>query len=264
LLRDPRGIRILPPRAGDLPMLRFGPTDDCSIGINPDFPGLVERDAVGFRLLGPNNQGRLIFGPTMDCTIETAGPIPGLLLRDPAGVRIINPKGQTNSLSLGPSDLCRISADVEGGMRFSDPKGFIFLNQVVVNGPVFAQDFVPTSSRRFKNDVKPIEEPLEKISQLQGVRFTWNKEKGGRQDVGFIAEDVAKVIPEVVAWEEDGQNARGVNYDHLVAVAIEGIKAQQSQIKTLEREKAELQESLTAMQTKLDRVSQQMERLMAR
>jgi hypothetical protein len=249
--------------------LRFGPTDDCSIGIDPAFPGLVERDPTGLRLLGGNNQGgRLIFGPTMDCTIEVQPPgVPGattgLMLRDPSGIRILNPAPTgPNTILFGPTDECRILAPgPNGGMGFSDPRGFTFGSQVTVNGPVFAQAFVQTSSRRFKNDVKPIEQPLEKIAKLQGVRFTWNEEKGGRQDIGFIAEEVAKVIPEVVSWEEDGQNARGVNYDHLVAVAIEGIKAQQSQIQTLEREKAELKESLDAMQAKLDRLSQKLEAL---
>jgi hypothetical protein len=270
LLRDPKGIRILPPAGpNSLPTLRFGPTDDCSIGIDPAFPGLVARDPVGFRLSGLNNQGgRLIFGPTMDCTVEVqTGPnaMPGLVLRDPSGVRILNPSNGPNTILFGPTNLCRIFApDSNGGMSFSDPRGFTFGSQVTVNGPVFAQAFIQTSSRRFKNDVKPIEQPLEKISKLQGVRFTWDEEKGGRDDLGFIAEDVAEVIPEVVSWEDDGQNARGVNYDHLVAVAIEGIKAQQSQIQTLEREKAELKESLASMQAKLDRLSATLETLMAR
>jgi hypothetical protein len=124
-------------------------------------------------------------------------------------------------------------ADPTSGLRFSDPRGFTFGSQVTVNGPVFAQAFVPTSSRRFKNDVKPIEQPLEKIAKLQGVRFTWNKEQGGRQDIGFIAEEVGKVIPEVVSWEEDGQNARGVNYDHLVAVAMKASKPNRRKSKPL-------------------------------
>ena len=321
LLRDPRGIRILPPPAlagtpPNLPTLRFGPTDDCSLGIDPAFPGLIERDPTGFRLLGQNNQGcRLIFGPTMDCTVEIqpGGPsglllrdpsgirllspdtnrpptlrfgptddcslgidpaIRGLLLRDPNGVRIMNPASTqaANTLIFGPTDDCRISAapGVAGGMRFSDPRGFTFGTQgtppanVTVNGAVFATQFVPTSSRRFKNDVKPIEKALDKISKLQGVSFTWTDDKGGRGDIGFIAEEVGKVIPEVVSWEEDGQNARGVNYDHLVAVAIEGIKAQQTQITTLEREKAELKGSLDTMQAQLDRLTAQMEKMMTR
>jgi hypothetical protein len=233
---------------------------------------LVERDPIGFRLLGQNNQGgRLFFGPTSNCTIEVQAPgvgsISGLILRDPNGIRILNPTpAGSGTLLFGPTADCRISAPSgpNGGMSFSDPRGFTFASQVTVNGPVFAQAFVQTSSRRFKNDVKPIEQPLEKIAKLQGVRFTWDEEKGGGKDVGFIAEDVANVIPEVVSWEEDGQNARGVNYDHLVAVAIEGIKAQQSQIQALEREKAELKASLETVQAKLDQLSQKLEALAAR
>src|SRR5690606_3627982 len=49
----------------------------------------------------------------------------------------------------------------------------------------------------------------------------------------FIAEEVGAVIPEVVQWEEDGVNARGISYGDLTALAIEGIKAQQEQISVL-------------------------------
>jgi len=295
--------------------LRFGPTDDCSLDIDPAFPGLVTRDPSGFRLMGQGNQGRrLIFGPTDDCSVGimvpgTPGALTGLLLRDPSGTRLLSPNvNQPPTLRFGPTDDCSIGIDLtfsglvardvrglrilnpipngtntlvfgptldcrieaipgtgtNAGLRFSDPRRFAFRSQVTVSGPVFATQFIPTSSRRFKNDVKPIEQPLEKIAKLQGVRFTWSEEKGGREDIGFIAEDVGKVIPEVVSWEEDGQNARGVNYDHLVAVAIEGIKAQQSKIETLEREKTELKGSLVAIQAQLDRVTAQMQTLMSR
>lgn len=276
LLRDPSGIRLLSPDANRPPTLRFGPTDDCSLGIDPVLSGLIVRDPSGFRLLGRNNQGRrLIFGPTMDCTIEVQAPAPnsiaGLLLRDPNGIRILNPVANGgNTLVFGPTDDCSITV-INDGMRFADPRGFFFSGpnggegtQVTVNGSVSAQSFIQTSSRRFKNEVKPIEQPLEKIAKLQGVRFTWNKEQGGRQDIGFIAEEVGKVIPEVVSWEEDGQNARGVNYDHLVAVAIEGIKAQQTKIEILEREKTELKESVASLQEQLDRLARKLETVAAR
>jgi hypothetical protein len=70
--------------------LRFGPTDDCSIGIDPALPGLMERDADRLPAAWAEQPGgRLIFGPTMNCTIELQTSnlelIAGLLLRDPAG-----------------------------------------------------------------------------------------------------------------------------------------------------------------------------------
>ncbi len=93
LLYDPRCIRICTRDDAFDPVLYWGPTNDCSIGIDRDFPGLVERDPVGFRLLGRNNEGcRLLFGPTDNCTIEINPPgtglARGLLLYDPFGIRI--------------------------------------------------------------------------------------------------------------------------------------------------------------------------------
>src|SRR5262249_31809072 len=131
LLRDPSGIRILSPDPQRPPTLRFGPTDDCSIGIDPAFPGLVERDAIGFRLLGRTNQGcRLIFGSTMDCTVEVnpAGP-PGLLLRDPSGIRILSPDAQRlPRLRFGPTDNCSIGLDPAlTGLIVLDPFGLRLL-----------------------------------------------------------------------------------------------------------------------------------------
>jgi hypothetical protein len=253
LLRDPRGIRIMAPDLpGALPepRLLFGPTDDCSIGIDPRFPGLVERDPVGFRLLGQNNQGcRLIFGPTMDCTIEVDpnGPS-GLLLRDPRGIRLLTPGRGPPLLLFGPTDECLISLDPEkGGMLFKDPRGFRF-----IGGPVFASQFVPTSARRFKEDIKPLEGALETIEKLQGVSFRWNAELGGKQSVGFVADEVAEVLPEVVAYEQDGTSVRGLNYDSIIAVAVEGIKEQQERIVALESENAALKDELGGLRSELD------------
>ena len=221
--------------------------------------------------MGQNNQGRrLIFGPTMDCTIEvrpagTPGAVAGLLLRDPSGIRILNPVSNGNHrIVFGPTDDCRIDVVPAGtagaGMRVLEPRGVLFTTptggatQVTVNGPVNAQAFIQTSSRRFKHDVKPIEQPLEKIGKLQGVRFTWNEEKGGARDIGFIAEEVAKVVPELVAWEEDGKNARGVNYAQLVAVTVEGIKEQQTRIERQQAAINSLKDENAALQDRLERL----------
>ncbi len=101
------------------------------------------------------------------------------------------------------------------------------------------------------DSVKPIENPIELLEQLQGVRYDWKAEQGGQPDIGFIAEDVGKVFPEIVAWEEDGINARGLNYGHLVAVAVEGIKAQQTEIETLRKEKADMETRLARLEALL-------------
>lgn len=84
------------------------------------------------------------------------------------------------------------------------------------------------SSRRWKTDIETLDDPLALVEQLRGVRYQWKK--SGAPDIGLIAEEVGKVVPEVVTYESNGVDAKRVNYAHLVALLIEGIKAQQAQI----------------------------------
>jgi hypothetical protein len=87
------------------------------------------------------------------------------------------------------------------------------------------------SSRRWKRNIRPIEGALDKVMRLRGVRFNW--EKTGQPDIGLIAEEVGKIIPEVVVYEENGEDAQSVDYARLVALLIEAVKAQQGEIDTL-------------------------------
>ncbi|MCF7919582.1 MAG: tail fiber domain-containing protein [Candidatus Cloacimonetes bacterium] len=90
------------------------------------------------------------------------------------------------------------------------------------------------SDLRFKNNVSPIESPLAKVSKLNGVSFTWNREEfpqrffpEGRQ-IGLIAQDVESVVPEVVNTDLDGY--KSVEYDKLAALLIEAVKEMEHQI----------------------------------
>ncbi|MBI1747113.1 MAG: tail fiber domain-containing protein [Acidobacteria bacterium] len=90
------------------------------------------------------------------------------------------------------------------------------------------------SSRRWKTNIQTIKDPLEKVQRLRGVSFNWKED--GRHDIGLIAEEVGQVIPEVVAYEENGEDARSVDYARLVALLIEGMKEQHAQVRELKSE----------------------------
>jgi len=87
-----------------------------------------------------------------------------------------------------------------------------------------------SSSRRWKHHIEPIADPLEKISRLRGVYFDWDEAHGGNHDVGMIAEEVGEVLPEVVAFEDNGIDAHGMDYSKLTPLLVEAIKTQQAQI----------------------------------
>jgi hypothetical protein len=93
-----------------------------------------------------------------------------------------------------------------------------------------------SSDIRFKENIKPIENALDKISKISGNTYDWkaeNKIEHGYEgnDVGVIAQEIEAVLPQLVQTRESGYKA--VKYDKLVALLIEGIKEQQTQIHSL-------------------------------
>ena len=88
---------------------------------------------------------------------------------------------------------------------------------------------------------------MDKVKKLRGVEYTWNKGgRKGQKDLGVIAQEVEKVIPEVVRdkemplMDDSGETYKTVDYEKLTAVLIEGMKEQQKQINDLKEEVKEL------------------------
>jgi hypothetical protein len=86
-----------------------------------------------------------------------------------------------------------------------------------------------TSSVRWKTNITPIPHPLDKISVLRGVYFDWDKEHGGSHDLGFIAEEVGQVLPEIVVFEENGVDATGMDYSKMTPLLVEAANAMRAE-----------------------------------
>ena len=89
------------------------------------------------------------------------------------------------------------------------------------------------SSVRWKENIISIQNAMEKIDLLNPVYFDWKTGFGQGRDFGFIAEEIGKVVPEVVEWEEDGQYAKSVDYARLSALSIAGIKELKQEIEAI-------------------------------
>jgi Chaperone of endosialidase len=72
------------------------------------------------------------------------------------------------------------------------------------------------------------------VEHLRGVSY--NLKDSGKHEIGVIAEEVEVVVPEVVSYEENGKDARGVDYSRLTALLIEAVKQQQREIRDLKSE----------------------------
>jgi hypothetical protein len=92
-----------------------------------------------------------------------------------------------------------------------------------------------TSDRRWKDNITPIESPLQKLLKLGGYEFDWREDSvvhGNKgHDVGVIAQEVESVLPEAVQTRSSGMKA--VRYEKIIPLLIETIKEQQKQIDEL-------------------------------
>jgi hypothetical protein len=169
---------------------------------------------------------------------------------------------QTNNVgyisSLSPNAFWRNLVLQSGGgnvgIGTTSPSHKLHVNGVVAGvGP-----YVDASDLRYKRDIRTIPGALAKVLALRGVTFDWRREEfpqlnftSGRS-VGFIAQEVERVVPEAVT--RDSAGFRSVAYAHLAPVLVEAVKEQQAQ---LERQ----QEQLRRQQAELEQQRRQIEGL---
>ena len=105
----------------------------------------------------------------------------------------------------------------------------------------FTGNVTAYSDRRLKTDIEKIDNALHLVKMLEGVTFKYKED--GRDGVGLIAQDVEKILPAVVgeATTSTGDTYKNVAYGNIVAVLIEAIKEQQSEIDELKNRLNKLQ-----------------------
>lgn len=117
------------------------------------------------------------------------------------------------------------------------------LRTLDVRGVVLAEGYEWYSSRRWKENITPIDHALAKVERLRGVYYDWKKTKA--HDIGLIAEEVGAVVPEVVTYEPNGQDARSVDYARLTPLLVEAVKELKAENQALQR-KIEVLENASA------------------
>ena len=135
--------------------------------------------------------------------------------------------GSSSSFYIGTG-----SAANNGSESISNKFSLSSSGVLTVSGDVIA--YGSPSDAKYKENVKPIENALDKVMDLEGVSFDWkenNEILDIKEDIGFIAQDVQKVIPELVRENEEGNLS--LRYQGLIPVLLEAMKEQQKQIDDL-------------------------------
>ena len=98
-------------------------------------------------------------------------------------------------------------------------------------GTLSATQFTSLSDKTQKTNIRLIDNSIELVKQLEGVRYDWIN--NNKPSIGVIAQDIEKVLPEVVETNSNG--LKSVSYGNIVGVLIEAIKEQQIRIEELEK-----------------------------
>ena len=162
----------------------------------------------------------------------------------------VNNTGESKTLLVGPAGSASDQHQIGSGVNLhidSATNGTLYLQHYsardthigngttkkdcyVGNNLTAGGDITANSDIKLKKNIETLENPIEKVKQLRGVRYDRvDIEKDNC--IGVIAQEVEEVYPEFVSEGEDG--TKGVDYSKMVAVLIETVKEQQKQIEEL-------------------------------
>ncbi len=116
------------------------------------------------------------------------------------------------------------------GIGTSSPTQLLTVNNGTTTGTYTTTGWVHASDARLKTNIEPIDDPLHKVLQLDNVYFNWKTNPNSDRQIGFIAQDVKNIIPEVVVGNE--QDGYGIAYGNITALLAGAIKEQNTQITT--------------------------------
>ena len=145
---------------------------------------------------------------------------PNLYLIVTEGPSSVNP---TFSATGAASDTSMFFRTKLGGSTYTSLS--VDANGITAYGNVTAY-----SDERLKDNIKTIENGLDKVEQLRGVTYT----RDGKESIGVIAQEVEKIFPEIVLTADDEMGTKSVDYGKLTSVLIEAVKELSAKVKELE------------------------------
>ncbi|MFT6871226.1 MAG: hypothetical protein ACJAVN_000223, partial [Roseivirga sp.] len=121
------------------------------------------------------------------------------------------------------------------------------------SGDINANAFNQNSDARLKKNIATLSGGLATINKLRGVSYNWKDESKPEGKIGFIAQEVEKILPELVVTKKDGFKA--VNYAEVTAVLVEAVKELTKEINELKNENSVLKAEASKVSAMEDRLA---------
>ena len=199
-------------------------------GTSADFDGGVTIDNITI-------DGTEIDLSSGDLTLDVAGDI----VLDAAGEEVIFKDGSTNvgHVSLDSDNLTikTLVGDKDfiiKGVDDSSEITALTLDMSAAGAATFNNDVTAFSDERLKTEIETINDALNKVCQMRGVSFK-RTDNDGRTSVGVIAQEIEKILPEVVREDKSEDKIKSVAYGNIVGVLIEAIKELKNEIEELKK-----------------------------
>ena len=230
-------------------------TIDAKI-LSSSTPDISTGESSGLRLINTNGSGstwHITCGKTgsnnADFTIRNGVTDTNVLTSTVSGNITIAAPLYASDGSAG-SPAYSFSADTDTGMFRSAANSLSFATGSLerwrmendgdfhADGDVVAYS-TTISDERLKHKIEPITDALAKVSQLNGVTFTYNADN--KKSAGLIAQDVEKVLPSAVSEKklplkiDDGQKYKVLQYDQTIGLLVEAIKELTAKVEELEK-----------------------------
>jgi hypothetical protein len=168
---------------------------------------------------------------------------------------VIGGNSQNNTIDFGTDD--EILFDIDNTEKFKvTAAGVNVTGDMAATGAVTGTSSNFSSDRRFKKNITPVASALEKLSKLNPVNYDWRrdefKERGfsDKKQWGFIAQEIEKVMPELV--REDKNGYLSLNYNGVIPLLTKAMQEQQTEMEKQQKEIDELKAQLQSIMKMLD------------
>ena len=187
---------------------------------------ILNSGSVGINVTGPNSNTKLDVGGRV--LIRTSTGVSDLYLGNYSTANYV--RFHTNNADTYFDMNC-------GNVLWRQGSGVRFKHDMTAGTFTSSGDIIAYGSPsdiRLKENIKPIESALDKAMKLQGVTFNWKKSDSIldiKEDIGFIAQDVKEVVPELVRENKDGMLS--MRHQGIAPILLEAIKELKAEIDLL-------------------------------
>lgn len=225
------------------------------------FEGLLTSSNTSFLVVdGSGNVTKNSFTP-LALSCGTASFLPRITSSTSMGCSIFADNGNGNGF-VGFTSIPSSNNWTGGGVVVDGSPANPTAIKLDVNGMTRTTYLVVTSDQRLKKNIKPLQKAIDLVNGLRPVTYQWDKNSeltkgfGDNQQIGLLAQEVEKIIPEAVVKDENGMYA--INYNAITPVLIQALKELNDQVKdvaaatdeidALKNDNAQLKQQVTDME----------------